>query len=45
MPTGTLKMWNADRDFGFIKDDSGGVPVVNLIRLAGSGESGAAAVR
>ena len=24
MPTGTLKMWNADRGFGFIKDDSGG---------------------
>jgi CspA family cold shock protein len=24
MGTGTLKMWNADRGFGFIKDDSGG---------------------
>jgi CspA family cold shock protein len=24
MATGTLKMWNADRGFGFIKDDSGG---------------------
>ena len=24
MATGTLKMWNAERGFGFIKDDSGG---------------------
>ena len=24
MATGTLKMWNADRGFGFIADDSGG---------------------
>jgi CspA family cold shock protein len=24
MATGILKMWNADRGFGFIKDDSGG---------------------
>jgi CspA family cold shock protein len=24
MATGTLKMWNVDRGFGFIKDDSGG---------------------
>ena len=24
MATGTLKMWNPDRGFGFIKDDSGG---------------------
>jgi CspA family cold shock protein len=24
MATGTLKMWNADRGFGFIGDDSGG---------------------
>ncbi len=24
MATGTLKRWNADRGFGFIKDDSGG---------------------
>jgi cold shock protein len=29
MATGTLKMWNADRGFGFIKDDSGG-PVIFL---------------
>jgi CspA family cold shock protein len=27
MATGTLKMWNADRGFGFIKDDSGGPDV------------------
>jgi CspA family cold shock protein len=24
MATGTLKMWNADRGYGFIADDSGG---------------------
>jgi cold shock protein len=24
MATGILKMWNADRGFGFIADDSGG---------------------
>jgi cold shock protein len=24
MGTGTLKMWNADRGFGFIADDAGG---------------------
>ena len=24
MGTGTLKMWNAERGYGFIKDDSGG---------------------
>jgi cold shock CspA family protein len=24
MATGTLKMWKANRGFGFIKDDSGG---------------------
>jgi hypothetical protein len=24
MATGILKMWNGDRGFGFIKDDSGG---------------------
>jgi len=24
MPTGTLKMWNADRGFGFIQCDEGG---------------------
>ena len=29
MATGTLKMWNADRGFGFLKDDSG-VPDIFL---------------
>jgi CspA family cold shock protein len=24
MATGTLKLWNADRGFGFIADDAGG---------------------
>ena len=24
MPTGTLKMWNADRGYGFISNDAGG---------------------
>ena len=24
MPTGTLKMWNAERGYGFIADDAGG---------------------
>jgi cold shock protein len=24
MGTGTLKMWNVERGFGFIKDDAGG---------------------
>ena len=23
MATGTLKMWNADRDYGFVADDAG----------------------
>jgi len=27
MAIGTLKMWKADRGFGFIKDDSGGPDV------------------
>ena len=24
MPTGTLKMWNGDRGYGFIQNDAGG---------------------
>jgi CspA family cold shock protein len=38
MATGTLKMWNADRGFGFIKDDSGGPDVflhVSALQSAG----------
>ena len=32
MPTGTLKMWNAERGYGFIKDDAGGPDVFLHIR-------------
>jgi CspA family cold shock protein len=38
MATGTLKMWNADRGFGFIADDSGGPDIflhVSALQLAG----------
>ena len=28
MPTGTLKMWAADRGFGFIKEDNSGGPEI-----------------
>jgi CspA family cold shock protein len=28
MAAGILKMWNADRGFGFIKDDSGGPDIL-----------------
>jgi cold shock CspA family protein len=38
MPTGTLKMWNADRGFGFIKNDSGGQDIflhVSALQSAG----------
>jgi cold shock protein len=36
--TGTLKMWNADRGFGFIKDDSGGPDVfMHVSALQSSG--------
>jgi CspA family cold shock protein len=38
MATGTLKMWNAERGFGFIKDDSGGpdiFPHVSAVQSAG----------
>jgi CspA family cold shock protein len=31
MATGTLKMWNAERGFGFIKDDSGGPDIFTHI--------------
>jgi cold shock protein len=38
MATGTLKMWKADRGFGFIKDDSGGPDIflhVSALQSAG----------
>jgi cold shock protein len=38
MAKGTLKMWNADRGFGFIKDDSGGPDIflhVSALQSAG----------
>ena len=38
MATGTLKMWNADRGFGFIGDDAGGPDVflhVSALQSAG----------
>ena len=38
MATGILKMWNADRGFGFIGDDSGGPDVflhVSALQSAG----------
>ena len=38
MATGTLKMWNAERGFGFIKDDSGGPDIflhVSTVQSAG----------
>ena len=38
MATGTLKMWNAERGFGFIKDDSGGPDIflhVSAVQSAG----------
>ena len=37
MPTGTLKMWNADRGFGFIKDDSGGPDIFMHVTALQSG--------
>ena len=38
MATGTLKMWNADRGFGFIGDESGGPDIflhVSALQSAG----------
>jgi CspA family cold shock protein len=38
MATGTLKMWNADRGFGFIGDESGGPDIflhVSALQAAG----------
>ncbi len=37
MATGTLKMWNADRGFGFIKDDSGGPDIFMHVTALQSG--------
>jgi cold shock protein len=38
MAVGKLKMWNADRGFGFIKDDNGGPDTflhINELKAAG----------
>jgi len=38
MPTGTLKMWNADRGYGFIGDDARGPDVflhISALQSAG----------
>ena len=38
MAAGKLKMWNADRGFGFIKDDNGGPDMflhINELKTAG----------
>jgi CspA family cold shock protein len=38
MAAGKLKMWNADRGFGFIKDDNGGPDMflhINELKAAG----------
>jgi cold shock protein len=38
MASGILKMWNAERGFGFVADDSGGPDIflhVSAIQLAG----------
>jgi CspA family cold shock protein len=38
MASGTLKMWNAERGFGFIKDDSGGPDIfLHIIALQSAG--------
>jgi cold shock protein len=35
MATGTLKMWNADRGYSFIADDSGGCFSTSALQSAG----------
>ena len=38
MATGTLKMWNAERGYGFIVDDSGGPDIylhISAVQSAG----------
>jgi cold shock protein len=38
MPTGTLKMWNAERGYGFIADEAGGPDVflhITALQAAG----------
>ena len=38
MPTGTLKMWNAERGFGFIAVDAGGPDMflhISALKAAG----------
>jgi CspA family cold shock protein len=38
MPTGTLKMWNAERGYGFISNDAGGPDMflhVSALQAAG----------
>jgi CspA family cold shock protein len=45
MGTGTLKKWDADRGFGFIKDDAGGPDMfihINALKLAGIDHDGIA---
>jgi CspA family cold shock protein len=38
MATGTLKMWNAERGFGFIADDAGGPDMfLHIIALQSAG--------
>ena len=37
MGTGKLKMWNADRGYGFISDDSGGPDIFLHISALQSG--------
>jgi cold shock protein len=38
MPTGTLKMWNPDRGYGFLKSDDGGPDVfIHISALSAAG--------